>query len=118
MPKEFGVKYKARTESFLVVFIAFIPGLETEINDGVESGMLTTRHPSIRKSRHKISPTSGGRSVSIVRLRTKGHRVSFSFTAFRQAEWTQFQTNYYSENLVVPGILPRISGSVARNCDH
>jgi hypothetical protein len=36
---------------------------------------LTTRHPSIRKSWHLISPTSRGRSVSIVRLRTEGHGV-------------------------------------------
>jgi hypothetical protein len=29
----------------------------------------------IRKSWHYISPTNGGRSVGIVRLRTKGHGV-------------------------------------------
>jgi hypothetical protein len=34
---------------------------------------MTTRHPSIRKSWHYISPTSGGRSGGIVSLRTKGH---------------------------------------------
>jgi hypothetical protein len=33
------------------------------------------RHPSIHKSWHYISSTSGGRSVGIVRLQTKGHRV-------------------------------------------
>jgi hypothetical protein len=35
-----------------------------------------------------------------------------------EAEWTPFQTHYFSENLVVPGIEPRGSGSVARNSDH
>jgi hypothetical protein len=35
-----------------------------------------------------------------------------------EAEWTPFQTHYYSENLVAPEIEPRISGSVARNSDH
>jgi hypothetical protein len=32
--------------------------------------------PSIHKKLALTSPTSGGRSVGIVRLRTKGHRVS------------------------------------------
>jgi hypothetical protein len=35
-----------------------------------------------------------------------------------EAEWTPFQTHYYSENLVAPGIEPGTSGSVARNSDH
>jgi hypothetical protein len=38
-----------------------------------------TRHPSIRKSWYKISPTSGCRSVGIVRSRTKDHGVCFVF---------------------------------------
>jgi hypothetical protein len=29
-----------------------------------------------------------------------------------------FQTHYFSENLVAPGIEPGICGSVARNSDH
>jgi hypothetical protein len=33
-------------------------------------------------------------------------------------EWTRFQTHYFSENLVAPGIEPGTSGSVARNFDH
>jgi hypothetical protein len=35
-----------------------------------------------------------------------------------EAEWTPFQTNYFSENLVAPGIEPGTSRSVARNSDH
>jgi hypothetical protein len=35
-----------------------------------------------------------------------------------RAEWTPFQTHCYSENLVVPGIEPGISGLAARNSDH
>jgi hypothetical protein len=34
-----------------------------------------------------------------------------------EAEWTPFQTHYFSENLVAQGIEPRSSGSVARNSD-
>jgi hypothetical protein len=40
---------------------------------------MTTRHPSIHKSWHYISPTNGGLSVGAVRLRTKGHGVRFCF---------------------------------------
>jgi hypothetical protein len=46
------------------------------------SAALTTRHPSVRKIYYQISPTSGGRSVGIVRLRTKGHGV-FLFLRFK-----------------------------------
>jgi hypothetical protein len=35
-----------------------------------------------------------------------------------EAEWTQFQIHYFSENLVAPGIEPETSGSVARNSDY
>jgi hypothetical protein len=35
-----------------------------------------------------------------------------------EAEWTPFQTHYFSENLVAPGIEPGASVSVARNSDH
>jgi hypothetical protein len=35
-----------------------------------------------------------------------------------EAVWTPFQTNYFPENLVVPGIDPGTSGSVSRNYDH
>jgi hypothetical protein len=37
---------------------------------------------SIRKKLELTSPTSGGRSVSIVRLRTKGHGESIKFYKF------------------------------------
>jgi hypothetical protein len=30
-----------------------------------------------------------------------------------EAEWSSFQTHYFSENLVAPGIEPGTSGSVA-----
>jgi hypothetical protein len=35
-----------------------------------------------------------------------------------EAEWTPFQTHYFSEDLVAPGIKPETSGFVARNSDH
>jgi hypothetical protein len=54
------------------------PDYTTKVNDRGGSTALTTRHPFIHKSWHEISPTSGGRSVGILRLRTKGHRVLFS----------------------------------------
>jgi hypothetical protein len=35
-----------------------------------------------------------------------------------EAEWTPFQTHYFSENLEAPGNRTRTSASVARNSDH
>jgi hypothetical protein len=35
-----------------------------------------------------------------------------------EVEWTLFQTHYFSQSLVAPGIGPGTSGSVARNFDH
>jgi hypothetical protein len=35
-----------------------------------------------------------------------------------EAEWTPFETHYYSENLVAPGVEPETFGSAARNSDH
>jgi hypothetical protein len=35
-----------------------------------------------------------------------------------EAEWTPFQSHYFSENVVAPGIESRICGPVARNSDH
>jgi hypothetical protein len=35
-----------------------------------------------------------------------------------EAEWTQFQTHYFSENLVALRIEPQIFGSVARSYEH
>jgi hypothetical protein len=48
-----------------------------------------------------------------------GHNLGFidrsHYFFFQVAEWTFFQTHYFSENLVAPGIEPGTSGSVARN---
>jgi hypothetical protein len=35
-----------------------------------------------------------------------------------EAEWIPFQTQYFSEHLLAPGIEPGTSGYVARNSDH
>jgi hypothetical protein len=37
---------------------------------------------------------------------------------YAQAEWTPFQTHYYSKNLVAPGIKLGISETAARSSDH
>jgi hypothetical protein len=51
------------------------PVYKTEINGRGGSAVLTTRRLSIRKSWHENWPTSGGRSVGIVHLRTKGDGI-------------------------------------------
>jgi hypothetical protein len=35
-----------------------------------------------------------------------------------EAEWTSFQIQYFSENVVAPGLEHGTSGFVARNSDH
>jgi hypothetical protein len=37
---------------------------------------------------------------------------------YDEAQWTPFQTHYFSGNVVEPGIEPGTSGSVARNSDQ
>jgi hypothetical protein len=53
---------------------------------------------------------------------TNSHGLSFSFKYLlnfaHEAEWTPFQTPYFSEYLVNPGIELGTSGSVDRNSDH
>jgi hypothetical protein len=48
--------------------------------------------------------------------------ATFSFKQLlgypHEAEWTPFQTHYFSENLVMPGIEPGTLGTVVRNSDH
>jgi hypothetical protein len=39
-------------------------------------------------------------------------------TSTHETEWTPFQTHYFSENPVAPGIESGTSGSVSRNSDH
>jgi hypothetical protein len=43
---------------------------------------------------------------------------SSSIFILTRAEWTPFETDCYSENLVDPGVEPGTSASAARNSDH
>jgi hypothetical protein len=67
-----------------------------------ETAALTTRHPSIRKCCHSISPTSGDRSVCIVRLRTKGNGDCFRLWNYNGESWIKYiyfscqKRSYYS----------------------
>jgi hypothetical protein len=45
-------------------------------------------------------------------------RSHYYFYSSSPSEWTLFQTYYFSENLVPPGIEPRTFGSVAGNSGH
>ena len=53
------------------------PGLENRDERLWGPVALTTRHLSIRKKLALTSPTGGGRSVGIVRVRTKATEFSF-----------------------------------------
>jgi hypothetical protein len=58
----------------------------------------------------------------VINLGFLDEATTFSFkellTYPHEAEWTPFQTQYVSENLLVPGMKPRTSRSLARNYDH
>jgi hypothetical protein len=78
----------------------------------------------------KLVPTFSDRGCRVVSaVDPPGHQSWFSrpgaafpfkylLSYAHEAEWTPFQTHYFSENLVAPGIEPGTSGSVARNSDH
>jgi hypothetical protein len=50
--------------------------------------------------------------------RSRYYFFQVALNCIHEAEWTPFQTHYFSENLVAQGIEPGTSGSVARNSDH
>jgi hypothetical protein len=86
-----------------------------------------TDRPTDRSLSAKLVPTFSDRGCRVVSA-TDPHgrilgflersRYYFFLSCIHEAEWTTFQTNYFSENLVAPGIEPGTSGSVARNSDH
>jgi hypothetical protein len=55
--------------------------------------------------------------VSILGFLDRSHYFSFQVAPHctHEVEWTPFQTHYFSENLVAPGIEPRNPIPVARN---
>jgi hypothetical protein len=59
-------------------------------------------------------------SSLIKKKKTRATTFSFKelFSYPHKAEWTPFQTHYFSENLVALGIAPGTSGSAARNSDQ
>jgi hypothetical protein len=68
---------------------------------------------------------SRGQSGDIPRMLTSVFYIgapTFSFKLrpmyTQDTDWTPFQTNSYSENIVVSGIEPSTSGSIARNSGH
>jgi hypothetical protein len=62
------------------------------------------------------------RPQSLIRVFQTGAAtfLSSSSSFIHEAEWTPFENNCYSENLVAPGIVPGTSGLAARNSllDH
>jgi hypothetical protein len=78
--------------------------------------------------RRNLVPTFVDRGVSRVQRGGSPTIVNLSFLAtflssvssciLTRAEWTPFQTQCYSENLVAPEIEHGTSGLAARNSDH
>jgi hypothetical protein len=67
----------------------------------------------LRKSgASRIEPETSGSATT---LTTRPQRRS---NYLHDAEWAPYQTQYFSENLVAPGIEPGNSETVGRNFDH
>jgi hypothetical protein len=83
--------------------------------------------PSDHRLSAKLEPTfvDRGATLSPWQIPTAAFSVLYTGAAtfssklllnyYYETEWTPFQTHYFSENLVTPGIGPGTSGSVARN---
>jgi hypothetical protein len=69
--------------------------MRSYLKEKVAAPALTTQNSSIHESWHYISPANGVRSVSIVRLRTKGHEVSLLCVCRCPAYWL-----FHHEHLV------------------
>jgi hypothetical protein len=69
-----------------------------------------------------VSRGQRGGSLTVVNLsfldRSRYFLSSCSSFTLTRAEWNQFQTHCYSENLVAPGIELGTSGLAARKSDH
>jgi hypothetical protein len=65
--------------------------------------------PSDRRLSAKLVPTFEDRGCHVVSvMEPYGHNIGFldrsHYFFFQVAEWTPFQTHYFSENLVAPGM--------------
>jgi hypothetical protein len=68
-------------------------------------GVVSATNPHVRLSRFpRLEPLFNSNSSSIIHP--------------HEADWTSFQTNYFSENRVATGIERETSGSVARSSDR
>jgi hypothetical protein len=71
--------------------------------------ILTKRLPLVGKVSdnfcgQRVSHGQHGRSLQLYSIYISSKQL---LSCTHEAEWTQFQTHYFSENLVVPGIEPR-----------
>jgi hypothetical protein len=77
---------------------------------------------SVNGCRYNVWRGQRGGSPTVVNLSFLDRSRYFSFNYLlkypHEAEWTPFQTHYFSVNLVAPRIEPGISGYVARKSDH
>jgi hypothetical protein len=55
---------------------------------------------------------------SVFLTRAATFAFKYTSTVLTRLSEPPFQTHYFSENPVVPEIIPKTSGTVARNSDH
>jgi hypothetical protein len=81
-------------------------GQENRINDRGGSVALTTRHLYPQKLALTL-PTSGGRSVGIVRLWTKGHGVLFIFFSLVLMQYSSTRALFGSADSLIFRLKPK-----------
>jgi hypothetical protein len=95
------------------VFTQYSIKLQDKQNKNKLRGLGPTKRPPLVG---EVGANFCGYSVSSGQR--NGYPRSYLLSYTHEAEWTSFQTQYYSENLVAPGIEPKTSESVAKNSDH
>jgi hypothetical protein len=68
-----------------------------------------------------VTPGQRGGSPAVVNLSFLDRSRYFSFKSLvyrHETEWAPFQTHFYAENLVAPGIKPGSLGFATMNSDH
>jgi hypothetical protein len=119
----------SRTVAIFTVADAWISYLPVIINETssvawIRERTIPTERPplvgevSAKVLQIEVATLSAWRIPTAVFLVFRPESLLFLPSCTHEAEWTPFQTHYFSENLVVPGIEPGTFGSVARNSDR
>jgi hypothetical protein len=72
----------------------------------------------VKRGIHVVSVTDPYAVFSYFLAGAANFSFKYLLSCTHETEWAPFQTHYFSENLIAPGVEPGTSGFVARNSDH